>query len=763
MIYTKFGNRSNLQCEERGGTPDTDFDFIATYPATRVAKTVPAEEVGEKHSHFFAGILTELDKKNRFICNAGSVVNRSLITLDYDDIPTDAETFKKAVHDALHPFAYYLYPTKSNTPENPCYRLVVKPERAYEEGYHIPLVRQLEESIGIKTGDSTGNNTWAHTNGLPVYIGMSKAEYLELCKWNDGEAYPITVAPEPIQPKTQRIMDANAEPLDKDMAYKAMENYIRKDIANLTTGDRGVRYGNFNSALMVIVKSVQTGEISIEDGESFAEMLARGNPEWIDDNVKKLHHNLKTNVRKEQTFMQKFDYYGEVRNLDSTLTEYAQETGLADWKENLIRNKREPYNVIRNIKNLELMILHDENLKDILMYNEFSQVVEKSKMFPWEQSYNQQLTDDDLGEMKIYLSKKYGVEYGKENLLDVTLSVAKRSSFHPIKSMIERTPWDGVKRAETMFIDYLGTDDNEYMRLVAKKWLVGAISRIYTPGIRFEIVPVVTGKQGAGKSTLASKLGGEFFSDDLKDMKSKDSKEFLLGSWIIELGELSAMRKSETEEIKSFISTRKDRYRPSYGRITNNYPRTCVFIATSNDNHYLKDMTGARRFFPVPVDAHERKKDVFTMDANTVQQIWAEAFTFYNAGETCYFSKEEEATLAEPYRDDATEEDMMKTDVLEYLNILIPDNWNSFRLSEKRSYIQSVMENIPVANYGTNERERITVKEILSELLQLDPSKYNHNNTDAKKVNTIMNNLPEWEYTRWREHGKQIRGYERKV
>ena len=336
MIYTKFGNRSNLQCEERGGTPDTDFDFIATYPATRVAKTVPAKEVGEKHSHFFAGILSELDMKNRFICNDDSVVNRTLITLDYDDIPTDAETFKKAVHDALHPFAYYLYPTKSNTPENPCYRLVVKPERAYEEGYHIPLVRQLEESIGIKTGDSTGNNTWAHTNGLPVYIGMSKAEYLELCKWNDGEAYPITVAPEPIQPKTQRIMDAEAgqaEPIPKELSYAVMENYVRNDVANLTTGDRGVRYGNFNSALMVIVKSVQTGEISIEDAESFAEMLACGNPEWAENNVKKLHHNLKTNVRKEQTFMEKFNFKNdilkEVRNMGADAREYMKSNVIA--------------------------------------------------------------------------------------------------------------------------------------------------------------------------------------------------------------------------------------------------------------------------------------------------------------------------------------------------------------------------------------------------------------------------------------------------
>lgn len=759
MIYTLVGLKGNM--DELDGIQD-EFEYVVNRKAKRIKASADEDFIKERQVNFIAGTLTERTSKgSRYIRSDANLINRTLIALDFDKINVDAETFKKAVHDELAEFSYYLYPTKRNTPENPRYRLILKPDRPFTRWEHKPLIRELETRIGIKTGDNA-NETWSQMNGLPVAIGITEAEFRQTTVENHGKPYPITVAPEIEPEKPQRIMDAEAgqvEPIPKEKLYAVMENYVSKE------SNRGylTDYMKFISPLMVIVKSVQIGEIDIQDAETFITMLGCGDAEWAEDNIKKLHENLKTNVRTEQTFMEKFDYYGEVRNLDSTLTEYAKEMGLSDWKENLIRNKREPYNVIRNIKNLELMILHDENLKDILMYNEFSQVVEKSKMFPWEQSYNQQLTDDDLGEMKIYLSKKYGVEYGKENLLDVTLSVAKRSSFHPIKSMIERTPWDGVKRAETMFIDYLGTDDNEYMRLVAKKWLVGAISRIYTPGIRFEIVPVVTGKQGAGKSTLASKLGGEFFSDDLKDMKSKDSKEFLLGSWIIELGELSAMRKSETEEIKSFISTRKDRYRPSYGRITNNYPRTCVFIATSNDNHYLKDMTGARRFFPVPVDAHERKKDVFTMDANTVQQIWAEAFTFYNAGETCYFSKEEEATLAEPYRDDATEEDMMKTDVLEYLNILIPDNWNSFRLSEKRNYIQSVMENIPVANYGTNEREHITVKEILSELLQLDPSKYNHNNTDSKKVNTIMNNLPEWEYTRWREHGKQIRGYERKV
>lgn len=754
MIYTIVGTVGNM--DEMDGIPD-DFEYLINRKPQIFRNTTRTELIKKKQVNFIAGMLIDRDEKgNRYLRNNSSLKHRTLIVLDFDKINVDAKTFKKAVHAGLAEFSYYLYPTKSHTPENPRYRLIVKPERLFIECEHKPLIREIESRIGFKTGDNA-NGTWSQMNGLPVGVGMTESTYRALCVVNHGEPYPINVEiieNEPEPEPAHRIQIVKSIP--DELSHAIMKNYVSKEAFNLH--DRA----NYLSALMVIVNASQTGEISIEDGKSFAEMLACGNPEWAESNINDFMRELKKTVRTDKTFMEKFDYYGEVRNLDSTLTEYAKEMGLSDWKENLIRNKREPYNLIRNIQNLDLLLVNDENLKDILIYNEFTQVVEKSKMFPWEQNYNRQLTDDDLGELKIYLSKKYGAEFGKENLFDVTLSVAKRSSYHPIKSMIEVTPWDGVKRAETMFIDYLGADDNEYMRLVAKKWLVGAISRIYTPGIKFEIVPVITGKQGAGKSTLASKLGGEFFSDDLSDMKSKDSKEFLRGSWIVELGELSAMRKSETEEIKSFLSATKDRYRPSYGRITNDYPRTCVFFATTNDTAFLKDMTGSRRFFPVPVDAQERNKDVFALDAETVHQIWAEAFTFYNAGETCYFTKEQEK-LATPYRDDATEEDAMNMSIQEYLDIPLPNHWETFALSEKRNYIESVMGNMRDVKLGTNIRQRVTLKEIRSELFGIETSKETHGNADTKKVNTIMANTSGWEYTRWRENGQQIRGYERKV
>lgn len=752
MIYTLVGLKGNM--DQLEGIQD-DFEYLINRKPRIFRKSAKAEFIKERQINFIAGTLTErASKGNRYLRNNSSLIHRTLIVLDFDNINVDAETFKQAVHAGLAEFSYYLYPTKSHTPENPRYRLIVKPERNFIQAEHKPLIREIESRIGIKTGDNA-NETWSQMNGLPVAIGITEDDFRASCVVNHGEPYPINVEIIKDEPESAHRIEI-VKSIPDELSHAIMKNYVSKEAFHLH--DRA----NYLSALMVIVNATQTGEISIEDGKSFAEMLACGNPEWAENNINDFKRELKTVVRTDKTFMEKFDYYGEVKNLDSTLTEYARETGLDDWKENLIRNKKEPYNVIRNIKNLELMILHDENLKDILMYNEFAQVVEKAKMFPWEQSYNQYLTDDDLGELKIYLSKKYGVEYGKENLFDVTLSVAKRSSFHPIKSIFEVTQWDGVERAETIFIDYLGADDNEYMRLVAKKWLVGAISRIYQAGIKFEIVPVITGKQGAGKSTLASKLGGKFFSDDLKDMKSKDSKEFLRGSWIIELGELSAMKNSETEEIKAFISSTKDRYRPSYGRITNDYPRTCVFIATSNDNRYLKDMTGARRFFPVPVDAQERNKDVFTLDAETVHQIWAEAFTFYNAGETCYFTKEQEK-LAEPYRDDATEEDAVTMAIHEYLDIPLPDYWETCTLSEKRNYIQSVMGNMRDVKLGTNIRQRVTLKEIRSELFERDPNEELRGNGETRKMNLIITNTSGWKPARWREYGKQIRGYEREV
>ncbi len=343
----------------------------------------------------------------------------------------------------------------------------------------------------------------------------------------------------------------------------------------------------------------------------------------------------------------------------------------------------------------------------------------------------------------------------------MSLLVISCGGYHPVKSMIESVKWDGTPRAETIFTDYLGADDNEYVRAVAKKWLTGAVARIYEPGIKFEIVPMLVGKQGRGKSTLAAKLGGEHFNDDLKDMKSKDSKDFLQGSWIIELGELAAMKRTEVEEVKSFISAKMDRYRPSYGRITLDHPRTCVFMGTTNDLQFLKDVSGNRRFYPIPIDEHERTADVFSLEAETVQQIWAESLINYQDDEKIYMPERLER-IANEYRGNATETNPMQDDIYRYLDFLLPEEWEIQSLDYKRSYIDRKLNNCDYESEGKVQRKKVTTREILTELFCRDPKEELRGQSEAKKVGLIMNNHDEWKYTSYYVGERKVKGYVRR-
>ncbi len=428
-----------------------------------------------------------------------------------------------------------------------------------------------------------------------------------------------------------------------------------------------------------------------------------------------------------------------------------------EWKSKLALTRSK--GIASKLNNLMVILNHDPHLKELFVLNEFAQRIELSKSPPWESGATDVLSDEDVMELKVYLSSKYDVEFSKENLYTAITSIASTNRYHPVKEMIECRAWDGVPRVETLFIDYLGAEDNAYTRAVAKTWLTGAIKRIYESGCKFELVPVIQGKQGRGKSTLANALGGEWFSDQLNDMKSKDSKDFMKGSWIVELSELSALRKTEIEQVKQFISSRVDRYRPSYGRLTQEFPRTAVFIATTNDNGYLKDITGSRRFAPILIDEDKRNKDVFNIGDETIQQIWAEAYVWYKKRQPVYLSQEIEK-IADEYRAQAQDESPMRDMIVEYLNIKLPSDWDNFTTMRRRQYISDVMGNAR-ANDGENIRDKVTTRDVLIELFNRSPQDELRGDGDTKKIALILNNLDEWKATRFYENGIQVKGYKR--
>jgi len=323
MIYTLVGLKGNM--DELEGIQD-DFEYLINRKPRIFRKSAKAEFIKERQINFIAGTLTErASKGNRYLRNNASLMNRTLIVLDFDKISMDAETFKQAVHAGLAEFSYYLYPTKSHTPENPRYRLIVKPERLFIQAEHKPLIREIESRIGIKTGDNA-NETWSQMNGLPVAIGITEDDFRASCVVNHGEPYPINVEIIEDEPESAHRIEI-VKSIPDELSHAIMKNYVSKEAFHLH--DRA----NYLSALMVIVGATQSGEISIEDGESFAEMLACGNPEWAESNINDFERELRTTVRTDKTFMQKFDFKNEiikeVRNMGADAREYMKSNVIA--------------------------------------------------------------------------------------------------------------------------------------------------------------------------------------------------------------------------------------------------------------------------------------------------------------------------------------------------------------------------------------------------------------------------------------------------
>lgn len=264
-----------------------------------------------------------------------------------------------------------------------------------------------------------------------------------------------------------------------------------------------------------------------------------------------------------------------------------------------------------------------------------------------------------------------------------------------------------------MFIDYLGAEDTLYTRTVTKKWLTAAVARALVPGIKFDNLVVLVGAQGIGKSYLGNLLGRGWFSDTFGTVQGKDAYEQLKGCWIIEIAELSAMKKAEVESVKMFISKCEDTYRGAYREFAKTNKRQCVFYGTTNDDSFLRDNTGNRRFWPIGVDKDRAKASVFDLTSYDMDQIWAEAVQWFNAGESLYLSKEV-SDLAVEEQDKYMTVDPRQGMVEDYLDKLLPSNWDSRDKDERRSYIQST--GFEDGSEGTERRMEVSVPEMAWEL-----------------------------------------------
>lgn len=436
----------------------------------------------------------------------------------------------------------------------------------------------------------------------------------------------------------------------------------------------------------------------------------------------------KKHIAEEKLAEAKFEFAEEV--------ELSKEEQDNSWTSELTVNTKGEYENSAN--NLNIIFQFDPFLKNAFKLNTFDNKRYVTKTLPWRKIDDvEPLRDVDYSGVRNYIECIYGI-VSSQKVDDALALEIEKKKFHPIIKYIKSLQWDGVPRVNTLLIDYFGAEDNAYTRAAIRKMLCAAVTRVFHPGTKFDTALILVGPQATYKSTFVKKLGKNWFSDTFTTVQGKESFEQIQGAWLVEIAELSGLKKAEVETIKHYISKCEDSFRPAYGRTIETYKRQCVFFGTTNSKDFLRDPTGNRRFLPIDVRPEYATKNVAQeLTEEEVDQVWAEAYEMYKQGEPLYMTGEEDM-LAKIEQHKHSEQDERKGIIEEYLNAKYPDNWASMDLYDRRRWLED-----PLSQAGTTQKDFVCVAEIWCECLgkeKNDMSRYN-----TRDINDIMRSLPEWE------------------
>lgn len=436
----------------------------------------------------------------------------------------------------------------------------------------------------------------------------------------------------------------------------------------------------------------------------------------------------KRQIADEKFAEAKFDFVNDEVEIDENYDD--------SWVEQLEANTKGEYD--NSATNINLILQNDKMIKDAFKLNIFDNKRYVVRSLPWRKVDGiEPLKDVDYAGVRSYIECVYGIVASQK--VDDALSLEfEKKCFHPIRNYLTSLKWDGTKRIDTLLIDYFGAQDNAYIRATMRKMLCAAVARVFVPGTKYDLVLILVGEQGTYKSTLIQKLGKEWFSDTFTTVQGKESFEQLQGAWLIEIAELSGLKKAEVETIKHFITKKEDSFRPAYGRVVETYKRQCVFFGTTNSCDFLRDPTGNRRFMPVDVRPEFATKSVKEdLTDYEIDQIWAEAYQLYLDGEPLYLS-DDEGSIARIEQHKHSETDERKGIIEEYLNRLYPDNWDEMDLYDRRNWLDN-----PISKNGSIKKDFVCIAEIWCECLGKDKTDMTRYNT--RDINDILKSLGDWE------------------
>jgi predicted P-loop ATPase len=731
---------------ERVSNTKRTAETMAEYRKLAKNKQDELKDVGG----FVGGKLREGRRKN------GYVEYRSMITLDMDYADKDFwETFT-----ILFDFTCCIYSTRKHTAEKPRLRLIIPLLRTVTAEEYAAVSRKVAEEIGIEQFDDTTFEAarlmyWSSTSSDGEFLFreqkgtlLNPDEYLKrYSDWRDGSQWPVSSR---IKESVKQNIKKQADPLEKEgiigvfcrvySITEAIDKFLTEVYKPSISPDR-----------YDYIPADSTAGVVLYD-DKFAYSHHATDPvcgklcnAW---DLVRLHKfgdldidaDINTPVSKLPSFlaMQEMALSDEnvKKQILSERIEQA-EGDFKDWRSKLSLDKSG--RVKDTLDNIVLILENDNKLINIA-FNLHRDGIDSKGSLPWKQ-VKEGWNDSDNAALKVYLSKTYGI-YSPTKTKDAVVAVAASRLYHPIREYLSSLPdWDGIKRVDTLLIDYFGAEDIGYTRAVMRKTLVAAVARIYNPGTKYDSVLIINGPQGIGKSTFFAKLGGQWFSDSLTltDMRDKSGPEKLQGYWILELGELAGMKKADIETVKSFLSRVDDKYRASYGLNVENHPRQCVIVGSTNSEAgFLRDITGNRRFWPVKVTGNSTKKP-WQMADEEIRQIWAEAKVLYEKGEKLYLEGED-AVQAMMEQSDAMEADDREGLVREYLERLLPENWDEMDLFSRRNFLNGT--EFGSGSKGSIRRERVCTMEIWCECFGKDAASMKK--IDAYELNAIMAKIEGW-------------------
>lgn len=374
--------------------------------------------------------------------------------------------------------------------------------------------------------------------------------------------------------------------------------------------------------------------------------------------------------------------------------------------------------------NYQYILRDDPKYSNLFAYDNFA-----NKIVCLENGGKHIWCDGDDSKLRCDIEERYGI-YNQQKYYDAFNKVAKERAFNPLQELIENKPWDKQPRIDRFLIDILKCEDSNYSREVSRMIFYGGITRLYQPGCKFDYMPILIGKQGTYKSTIVNWLAlHDDYAGDINTIEGKDALDNIQGKWICEFSELLAMvRTKDIEAMKSFITRPIDRYRASYERRTQEYPRQCIFIGTTNDYQFLSDKTGNRRYLPIKINLRQGELDGKENEIKDyILSCWREALYLYKQHKTYLIIPSKYYAEVAKAQDSAVEDDPKMGLLLDYL-------------SDKQV------------------GDRVCTLEVFTNCF--NNLKKNFNRLEAKEISRMLSSLPDWKRNdngtnRFKDYGTQ--------